>query len=557
MGRTDPLEQTTSATSIAIPYADVTHTARLAGAGYGELAQAVGHVESAIQKKQQEDALANVNKQASTDMVEWQQYLDQQKASAQPGADNFTHDFLTKFDDVTQQTLSNMPDDYSRAMYERHLNELRTNLAKQSLAFEADSAIKNRADSYAKLVDASAQSVARDPSQYESAMQQLRENIPDLGPDGTVKMDDYRQAKLNEAYALGLIQQNPKLAATLFDPTAKQTGVSSPADNFTLDEKQKYFKMASAQASVVETKDDALRLSMTAQSMFKDDLSASESWVKKQYSEGKTTAEAVNGALQQLRADHNQVKQLETEKGDQILADALTHKQSVSGATFSTFASANPGEVAWLKNHGVSMERVMKVFDSSSSENVALTPDAARYLDMQRGMAVNDPKRFLDQDVGDFFGKGLRDSDIRELITLRQNSDRNAASAIQLNKYLADPMVRATLDAAGVTKPGVAPKGDSFDVFAGRFGPAVEQWKSDNKRIPTSSELAKIAASLTVNVPTSARLFGTAWPDKTPVYRMDESKVAVPKTQEEFNAIPVGAKYINPADGKTYIKNGK
>jgi hypothetical protein len=31
--------------------------------------------------------------------------------------------------------------------------------------------------------------------------------------------------------------------------------------------------------------------------------------------------------------------------------------------------------------------------------------------------------------------------------------------------------------------------------------------------------------------------------------------VITPKSQAEFNALPKGARYINPADGKEYIKN--
>jgi hypothetical protein len=203
-----------------------------AGAGLSSLAQGVQGIAQGVEQadraflqKQEDDARAWVAGALSSDHVKWLARQKDLEANAQPGAPNFTRDFLKEYDDNTVDSLKNAPDEASRKFYAERRAALRTSLAGSALDFESRSGVQWRLNQAADARENVSQLAAIDPSKAKVAWEEQRRLLGDsaVGVELRRKLDD----QVTKAGALGMVERDPRAALDLLN---KRIGVGKPGE---------------------------------------------------------------------------------------------------------------------------------------------------------------------------------------------------------------------------------------------------------------------------------------------------------------------------------------
>lgn len=180
----------------------------------------------------------------------------------------------------------------------------------------------------------------------------------------------------------------------------------------------------------------------------------------------------------------------------------------------------------------------------------ALSPESARLIDSVKGLAITDPVAFSNYDVGSLVGK-IPNGEVQSIINMKLAVDKNADKSTRINTLLSDASVRSVLDTAGITHVGKKAQGNDYNAFVSKYAAAIDQYQFEHKASPTLKDARNIAAQLTASIPTKGDWYGT---NMTKAYKLDDTKLAMPQTKSDFDAMPHNTVFINPADGKKYVK---
>lgn len=196
------------------------------GQGFQSLAQGMEQADRVLKQKQEDDARAWVSGALSADHVKWASRQKEMEAGAQPGAPNFTRDFLKEYDDNTVESLKNAPDEPSRKFYAERRAALRSSLAGSAIDFEARSGVQWRLNQAADSRDNVSQLAAIDPDRAKVAWAEQRELLGGsaIGVELRRKLDE----KVSKAGALGMVERNPQAALDMLN---KRIGVGKPGEN--------------------------------------------------------------------------------------------------------------------------------------------------------------------------------------------------------------------------------------------------------------------------------------------------------------------------------------
>ena len=250
--------------------------------------------------------------------------------------------------------------------------------------------------------------------------------------------------------------------------------------------------------------------------------------------------------LTHVKSDFNTAMYMDRMQKDKTLGDMMGFLSDANGNPQSfTQAMADPTfSQSYNSLPLVQQRRVQSAFQGQSN---MLTPDSARLVDNIKGMAVTDPVAFKNYDIGSLVGK-IPQNELEGIINMRASIDKNSAKNMVTQTQVTS--VAPVMSAAGIIdKHGK--KTEDYLPFVGKFQQAVSDWQAANKRVPNTSELTQIASGLTATVPTKGVWFGT---NQTPAYKVDKNKIAMPQTADDLQNVPSGTVFINPADGKKYIK---
>lgn len=150
----------------------------------------------------------------------WAQRYKQFQETAKPGAANFTRDVLKDFDPYADELLKSAPDEYSKKFLAQKLSSLRTNLARESLTFEANEGRNYRILSTEDGINKSAQAVALNPNpQFAEITIGQNDAIIDsmwLTPTKKEELKRRNRETIAGAYFTTLAQTNPNAIVGAF-----------------------------------------------------------------------------------------------------------------------------------------------------------------------------------------------------------------------------------------------------------------------------------------------------------------------------------------------------
>lgn len=121
---------------------------------------------------------------------------------------------------------------------------------------------------------------------------------------------------------------------------------------------------------------------------------------------------------------------------------------------------------------------------------------------------------------------------------------KNNVTMQQVNEVTPVLAAAGIIDAKGKKTP-------EYEPFVGSFQQAVSDWQDTNKRKPTTTDLTAIAKGQLQKVVVASHWYGD---DKAAIYAIKPNEVATPQTTSEVQALRKGQTFINPADGKKYVK---
>ncbi|EED98594.1 hypothetical protein [Burkholderia multivorans] len=178
-----------------------------AGAG----AAAVGDV---LRKQQMQDEQAAVARQLGNDRVTWLQNMQTAKDNAAPGAPDFTPNLIKGFDDYAQQQLQQMADGPAKRFYTLQLNDLRTSLAGQAIAWQAEQHRSYNVSQYQQGNDAAARAIAMDPNLYGAtrASQLALIDAAQIDPQTKAKLVENFKDVASTAAGMRMVSNDPAAA---------------------------------------------------------------------------------------------------------------------------------------------------------------------------------------------------------------------------------------------------------------------------------------------------------------------------------------------------------
>lgn len=217
---------------------------------------------------------------------------------------------------------------------------------------------------------------------------------------------------------------------------------------------------------------------------------------------------------QRIEADHNQIRRIK-------LDDAYTNRQTVEGGlmggesgklptTLEELKAQSPQiEDAWSKLEPSKQRSYLSVLARNAKDEVPWSGEGLRDYQRLKGMASEDPAKFLDEDV---ISAKLPNSARRELVNLQAKIKSGAAGDPRMTKYMT--AVAGDLNSAGISKTGDP---DRYYQFRGAFEDAIHTWQEEKKKPPTSEEARQISARLLQEQSTPWWL--NPW-SKTPTFAM-------------------------------------
>jgi len=193
-----------------------------------------------LQKKDDDDAIANVGKTISDATLHWDEYLKKSAETAKDGAPGFTGKIVTEFDKYQEETLAGITNEKARKYAQTHFLSLRNSIGQKAITYEAQAGVADRDLKLEQAYQNYARIVGQDANQYESARRNLDSMIANLGYDPvtrTARAMKYRE-RLGEAALTGETERNPASVKTTLERA--YTGSFGSAAEFILKQEGGY-----------------------------------------------------------------------------------------------------------------------------------------------------------------------------------------------------------------------------------------------------------------------------------------------------------------------------
>ncbi|MBU7436520.1 lytic transglycosylase domain-containing protein [Paraburkholderia fungorum] len=184
--------------------------------------------ERILGEQQEQTARTWAGNAASQASLDWTQQLDARKQAASGAAVGFTPGVLGDFDTYASKTLENAPTPLARQFLQQHLTNLRTNIGQQAISFEASAALGDRITTTQNSIDNWANVVAKDPSQYTTALATINATMPDVGPEKKTALAQAAQKALGNAAVQNMIATDPVSANNLIQTRLYGKPLSGP-----------------------------------------------------------------------------------------------------------------------------------------------------------------------------------------------------------------------------------------------------------------------------------------------------------------------------------------
>lgn len=213
---------------------------RFAATAQGAIAQ-YAQIQEQIKarKKAEEEEDAKVyaaNSIAQGASAALQEFANRQE-SAEPGAPDFAQGMNDWLDEYEETTLSQAPNDTSRKFLRERFLALRVDVSQRALSFEVDERRKWRVNTGKAAIDATASTMAADPSRLPTALAEQRAMIDAYAIPQEQKraLHDYLNEQVSTAAVLGEVERDPigaraKLAQRLGVDEVEVAGAGASAD---------------------------------------------------------------------------------------------------------------------------------------------------------------------------------------------------------------------------------------------------------------------------------------------------------------------------------------
>lgn len=252
--------------------------------------------------------------------------------------------------------------------------------------------------------------------------------------------------------------------------------------------------------------------------------------------------------LSRLRSDAGQLRWQQRLATDDAISTVYAGLTDQNGNPRSLGDALN--DPTWAAQYNaLSLKDQGRIRTAALQTENFLTPEKARLVDQVKGLAFTDPQAFLNYDVGSLVGK-IPQAQVESIINMKAAINRKDASqqAHDLNLTTALGSVKDMMPGNQGNVAGTAQGKDMNNQFVGAFDTQLEAYKTANGKYPDHQTRRLIAADLLKSISQPGSIFGSFWPNQTPKYQL-------PKTEDEVKDLSPGQPFLNPADGKVYIKH--
>lgn len=161
-------QRTSPQASYATPRASALNTG--GGNIAGQLADAFAGMLENQAKREDEAGRAWAIDAVSQARLEWTSKLQDSQASAPMGADGFTQNFITEFDQYSAEALKNAPSASAKKYFHERLVDIRTSLGEKAITFEASARVDYRDNQFNKAIENNQSLMMTDPGQFDVAL---------------------------------------------------------------------------------------------------------------------------------------------------------------------------------------------------------------------------------------------------------------------------------------------------------------------------------------------------------------------------------------------------
>ena len=161
-------QRTSPQASYATPRAAALNTA--GGNIAGQLADAFSGMLANQAKREEEAGRAWAIDAVSQARLDWTSKLQENQASAAPGAAGFTEGFVAEFDQYSAEALKNAPSASAKKYFHERLADIRTSLGEKAITFEASARVDYRDTQFNKAIENNQSLMMADPGQIEIAL---------------------------------------------------------------------------------------------------------------------------------------------------------------------------------------------------------------------------------------------------------------------------------------------------------------------------------------------------------------------------------------------------
>lgn len=181
------------------------------GEGVQDLAGGVGAVVKAVDVVKERDAATWSAQTLSQTQATWMQNLEDQKLKADPGAPNFTPNFLKDFDTQANPIAQGAPTRQSKQFMQERLLALREELMRNAMSFEAASRVQNNITVGKKSVDSAANELVNNPTLFTQRLAERNALFDAMPLEASQRqgLKDYAQGELAKYSVIGRINADP------------------------------------------------------------------------------------------------------------------------------------------------------------------------------------------------------------------------------------------------------------------------------------------------------------------------------------------------------------
>lgn len=252
---------------------------------------------------------------------------------------------------------------------------------------------------------------------------------------------------------------------------------------------------------------------------------------------------------------------------DSSTADMTNRNTLLSGLTGNKISSPediqkDPNfQAAWIAAAPTTQSHILSAI-SEGNKTQTDTPEGFRTYNTLLGQSASDPSGFQKVDLNAYYGKVPTQkldqlANIQKSIMSEQTKATEQTVPYARLKELADPMARTQLGIDPDAKNGT-PDNKLWNNFVGRLSSNVEDFKNQQKKVPTDQDIQKMAAQLMVPVSQDKSSMFGMWnsTSKTPAFEIQpqdipdaEKAQIIPALTSAFGRTPTDQEML-----KAYLK---